>query len=178
MKAYPKEDVSLRVWEVLRRMAPRPFTFLLGNIARWSPKWAAELSSYFMSFGFFSWLVGPSERFDIPLVIGPSNDTQIWKSGTKLPKCRYLDVVGCKTACLHLCKVPTEKLFNEDIGLPMYMKPNFTDNSCELFFGIAPPARDDDPAFKESCDGFCRTISIKEKDANSGENTSSEIEKA
>ena len=64
-----------------------------------------------------------------------------WNSGTKLIECRFLHESGCKSTCLHLCKMPTQALFNEELGLPLRMTPNFDDCSCTFEFGLSPLPR-------------------------------------
>jgi hypothetical protein len=42
-----------------------------------------------------------------------SEEKQVWKSSVKVERCRYLEAVGCKTACVTLCKAsvdPTRSL--------------------------------------------------------------------
>lgn len=46
-------------------------------------------------------------------------------------------------------------------GLPLYMKPNFTDYSCELQFGVRPLADDIDPAYQEQCYITCPVNKLK-----------------
>lgn len=78
-----------------------------------------------------------------------------WTSGVKLLECRYLAQSKCKSNCLYICKTPTQEFFKTEMGFPLYMKPNFTDYSCELQFGVLPPLIEDDPAFKELCFSDC-----------------------
>lgn len=55
----------------------------------------------------------------------------------------------CLTCWLY--QIPTQKFFTEDFGLPVTMKPNFEDLSCDMIFGETPPAMEDDDAFKQPC---------------------------
>ena len=80
---------------------------------------------------------------------------QSWYSGVKIVECRYLAQSGCKALCLHLCKAPTQEFFLQELGMPLYMKPDFTNNSCEMRFGVLPPKEEDDPAFQEACFSSC-----------------------
>lgn len=41
------------------------------------------------------------------------------------------------------------------------MKPNFTDNSCEMNFGIMPPLESNDPAYTEKCYSTCSLPKLK-----------------
>lgn len=119
--------------------------------------------------GFLSWLIGPVQRFSIPVrdlapqlrpkvsktnninsmadknkitrgvvnamslyqtsTMSTNTSPNTWLSGVKIEKCRYLVESGCKSACIHLCKTPTQEFFNKELGMPLYMKPNFNDQS-------------------------------------------------
>ncbi len=68
-----------------------------------------------------------------------------------LRRCRYLEASGCKSECVNICKVPTQTYFATQLGMPLTMRPNFEDKSCELIFGMAPPSPEDDPAFRGPC---------------------------
>ncbi len=57
---------------------------------------------------------------------------------------------------------PTEEFFGESFGLPLTMNPNFEDLSCEMIFGQAPPAVEEDAAFKQPC--FAKHCSLAERD--------------
>lgn len=52
-------------------------------------------------------------------------------------------------------QVPTQRFFAQEMGVPLYMKPNFDDLSCELCFGEIPPPIEADPAFTQSCFATC-----------------------
>jgi hypothetical protein len=80
-----------------------------------------------------------------------------WTSVIKLTECRYLSESKCKAACLYICKTPTQEFFTNEVGLPLYMKPNFTDNSCLMFFGTQPLPQDMDPIYKEACFSDCNS---------------------
>jgi hypothetical protein len=108
--------------------------------------------------GFLSWLVGPSTRFTLDVTNETTGVVEKWKSGVKLTECRYLMESGCKASCLHLCKGPTQDFFKNELGFPVYLKPNFEDCSCEMMFGIQPPNDADDPAYKESCFANCNAL--------------------
>ena len=103
-----------------------------------TPRYICESSSEWMKFGFLDWLVGPMERTQVQIV-KPDGSSEEWLSGVKLKECRYLVESGCKATCLHLCKGPTQEFFNTELGVPLTMKPNFEDCSCEMLFGLSPP---------------------------------------
>ncbi len=168
------DNIHLKVANILSSVIPSFISTLYKAAYKWVPKWTCEFSSYFVSLGVLSWLVGPVERFHVQRAAAAIDevDGQIvrniahssphmadipenWNSGIKITKCRYLKAVGCKSACLHICKRPTQELFNVQFGVPLHMKPNFTDHSCELHFGVVPPKMEDDPSYEEGCYSMC-----------------------
>jgi hypothetical protein len=121
---------------------------------RETPRLVAELSVRWFEFGFLHWLVGPVEPKYTST--GRADETgSSWNNTVKLLECRFLRESGCKAACNLLCKRPTQSLFQEHLGLPLYMRPNFTDYSCEMIFGIDPPLDSQDEAFSETCYSQC-----------------------
>jgi hypothetical protein len=48
--------------------------------------------------------------------IDKNNLTKQWMSGVKLLECRYLKESGCKSACIYLCKGPTQQFFRDELG--------------------------------------------------------------
>ena len=53
--------------------------------------------------------------------------------------------------CVNLCKTPTQTFFTEELGMPLTMKPNFEDYSCDMVFGEKPPSLDNDEVNNQSC---------------------------
>ncbi|GMH35633.1 hypothetical protein BSKO_03501 [Bryopsis sp. KO-2023] len=129
---------------------------------RWFPlsQWSAEFNAWLTTIGFM-WLVGPCEleEADIPKEDG---SVEVWNSRVHIKKCRYLETSGCTGMCVNMCKIPTQKFFTEDFGLPVTMKPNFEDLSCDMIFGEMPPSIEDDEAFKQPC--FAAQCSVASKD--------------
>ena len=69
--------------------------------------------------------------------------------------CRYLAESGCVGMCVNLCKTPTQTFFTEELGMPLTMKPNFEDYSCDMVFGEKPPSLDTDEVNSQGCYGAC-----------------------
>ena len=65
------------------------------------------------------------------------------RTGCKVAYCRYLASTGCVSACLNSCKLPTQRFFAEDMGLPLRMSPNLDDFSCQFSFGVSPDLEED-----------------------------------
>ncbi len=85
----------------------------------------------------------------------------VWQSGIKLTECRFLAASKCKAACVHLCKVPCQTLFQEQLGIPLYMQPNYEDYSCTFHFGVPAPSLDEDPALNKPCFSDCGVVARK-----------------
>ena len=102
---------------------------------------------------FFAWLVGPSDIFEVevPVPGGRPGETVRQMSGLKIERCRYLDETRCAGRCVNICKIPTEKFIRNQLGVPVYLKPDYEDLSCEMCFGVPPPDLADDPAVRQSC---------------------------
>lgn len=169
-------DIRMKITGLLKSIMPPFILQRIRVVAFNKTKWLSEKSSLWMRLGFLTWLVGPVQRFHIPveqIAVG-NPGTENWYSGVKLEKCRYLDEAGCKSACLHLCKAPTQEFFNKELGLPLYMKPNFEDSSCEMLFGVSPPAVQDDPAYKEPCYITCPSAHKRVRDGDTGNKVSSQ----
>ncbi|XP_068650666.1 beta-carotene isomerase D27, chloroplastic-like [Aristolochia californica] len=99
---------------------------------------------------FFYWLVGPSEVKALEV------DGKTERSLVHIKKCRFLVGSNCVGMCTNLCKIPSQKFLKDSFGIPVTMVPNFEDMSCEMKFGVEPPAAEDDPAMKQPCYSFCK----------------------
>lgn len=111
-------------------------------------KWGAELNAKITP-AFFTWLVGPMETTDVE--IGGAKQ----KSGVHIKKCRYLAESGCKGMCVNLCKLPVQTFFTEELGMPLTMKPNFEELSCDMVFGERPPIIAADEVMQQGCFAEC-----------------------
>ena len=56
------------------------------------------------------------------------------QQGLLVEKCRFLESAGCARTCLHACKIPTQRFFLEEMGLPVTLSPNMTDFRSNSFF--------------------------------------------
>jgi len=123
------------------------------------PKLVCELSVQWFGFGFLTWLVGPVES-QLTNITFTDGRVEVWNSTIKLVECRYLVQSGCKAACTQLCKRPTQTFFADKLGVPLYMRPNFTDYSCDLIFGVSAPLDINDEAYQKPCFSVCATSSL------------------
>jgi Beta-carotene isomerase D27-like, C-terminal len=98
----------------------------------------------------FGWLVGPCEVTEAEIDL-PDGTIRSQPSAVQIKKCRYLADSGCVGMCVNMCKVPTQEFFTEKFGIPLTMKPNFEDLSCQMIFGQIPPLPAVDDAFQQPC---------------------------
>ena len=176
-----KSVIKNDILNLLKFVVPEKFRLGFRNKYISDKTWVTDKCSEFMTFGLLEWLVGPIERLELSNILSnqtssssssttTTTTTQItqisdierqiisnWTSVIKLQECRYLSESKCKAACLYVCKTPTQEFFTKEIGLPLYMKPNFTDNSCLFFFGTPPLPQDVDPLYNELCFTTCNS---------------------
>lgn len=98
------------------------------------------------------WLMGPCTVNSVKLPDGSS----CW-SGVFVERCKYLEESKCVGTCINTCKLPTQTFFEDCMGVPLLMEPNFDDYSCQFSFGVHPPPPEDDSAIKEPCLEICPT---------------------
>ena len=107
--------------------------------------WVTRACSY--------WLMGASTVGDV------ETPDATWGDGSHqklvVERCRFLEAGGCASACVNLCKIPTQRFFAEDMGLPLLMEPDYEDFSCTFSFGVAPPALAVDEALDTPCFSQC-----------------------
>lgn len=99
------------------------------------------------------WLMGECEVNDVEIDGGRVGAGH----GVLVTRCRYLEEAACASVCLNSCKVPTQAFFARHMGLPLEMKPNYEDFSCQFSFGKTPPPEAEDPAFATPCFIKCPT---------------------
>ena len=124
----------------------------------WFPlsKRNAEFNAWITTLG-FTWLVGPSELNEVEVEFNGA--TEVWKSGVKITKCRYLENSGCVGMCVNMCKIPTQRFFTDTFGLPLTMEPDFNDLSCQMTFGKPPPPVELDEVYNQPCLSVCNLAS-------------------
>jgi hypothetical protein len=98
------------------------------------------------------WLMGPSEIQDLEFADGKWGNEQL----LVIEKCRFLESTGCARTCLHACKIATQEFFLQDMGVPVTLRPNFTDYSCRMEFGVVPLPLEEEPDFmNQPCLSIC-----------------------
>eukprot|EP01023_Acetabularia_acetabulum_P059840 TRINITY_DN7194_c0_g1_i2.p1 TRINITY_DN7194_c0_g1~~TRINITY_DN7194_c0_g1_i2.p1 ORF type:complete len:279 (-),score=24.17 TRINITY_DN7194_c0_g1_i2:375-1211(-) len=128
------------------------------NFRRFFPptKWSCELNAFITTY-FFKWLVGDMELIEVEIE-KEDGTKEMWNSQVHIKKCRYLENSGCVGMCVNMCKLPTQKFFTDDFGLPLTMNPDFENLSCEMIFGQSPPPAEEDPASNQPCFSICNIV--------------------
>ena len=81
-----------------------------------------------------TWLMGECELNDCEVDGGGIGENQ----GLLVKRCRFLEESSCASVCVNSCKIPTQKFFNEDMGLPLTMTPDYETGECQFSFGLTP----------------------------------------
>jgi hypothetical protein len=136
------------VAQVLQSLVPAPALWLIRTLFAPTPL-VCELNAWFAT-RLFAWLVGPCEVRTVE-VTDAAGLVRQQRSGVHIQKCRYLEQSGCVGMCINMCKLPTQRFFTEDFGIPLTMTPNFEDLSCEMVFGEIPPPLASEAASRQAC---------------------------
>jgi hypothetical protein len=139
------------VAQVLQSLVPSPVLWLIRHL--FSPgQRVCELNAWFAT-RLFEWLVGPCQvrQVEVPASPDPAVAWRRQRSGVHIEKCRYLEASGCVAMCINMCKLPTQRFFTEEFGIPLTLTPNFEDLSCEMVFGQPPPALTSEAAYQQPC---------------------------
>eukprot|EP00566_Odontella_aurita_P015772 CAMPEP_0113526830 /NCGR_PEP_ID=MMETSP0015_2-20120614/960_1 /TAXON_ID=2838 /ORGANISM="Odontella" /LENGTH=284 /DNA_ID=CAMNT_0000425201 /DNA_START=161 /DNA_END=1015 /DNA_ORIENTATION=- /assembly_acc=CAM_ASM_000160 len=81
-----------------------------------------------------TWLMGECEVNDCDVDGGSVGKDQ----GVLVKRCRFLEESGCASVCVNSCKIPTQNFFNENMGLPLTMTPDYETGECQFSFGLTP----------------------------------------
>jgi hypothetical protein len=143
----PQQQQAL-VAVVLRSLVPAQALWLVRTLFSPTPL-VCELNAWFAT-RLFQWLVGPCEVKTVEMT-DPQGHVRQQRSGVHIKKCRYLDESRCVGLCVNMCKLPTQRFFTEDFGIPLTMVPNFEDFSCEMIFGQPPPPLAEEAVAHQPC---------------------------
>jgi hypothetical protein len=148
MQGRNAEQQQQLVAIVLGSLVPSPVLWLIRTM--FSPtQLVCELNAWFAT-QLFEWLVGPCVVKPVEVTTAEGL-VRSQKSAVQIEKCRYLEQSGCVGMCINMCKLPTQKFFTEDFGIPLTMTPNFEDFSCEMVFGQRPPALETEACYQQPC---------------------------
>jgi Beta-carotene isomerase D27-like, C-terminal len=153
----------------------RAYNVLCNLFPSWLPKWytilfskpfprfAAKMNAY-VTAAVGVWLMGECTINDI-IVPSFNNDTTIvsttsigMNQGVSVTRCRFLEESQCASICVNSCKIPTQKFFLEQMGIPLLMEPNYTSGSCQFSFGIYPNTTTENIAMSTPCLSRCPTF--------------------
>jgi hypothetical protein len=112
------------------------------------PWFYAPFLTSFVTPTFFKFLVGPST---------PNRRKDGQLGGLLVEKCKFLQESGCKGLCLNQCKLPAQQFFQEELGLPLTVSPNFVTQECQWSFGEVPLPTTEDPSFPIGCLSGCES---------------------
>ena len=89
------------------------------------PRFSAWMNAWVTHFA-TNWLMGNSTIFDLSLNENEYEEQLTLKEqGLKIERCRFLETCGCISTCISTCKIPTQRFFQEEMGLP---GPSFLSN--------------------------------------------------
>ena len=123
--------------------------------ARPFPVFSARLNAY-VTYLAGQWLMGPCTVEDLSAedaaasVVGDGTGQQLL-----VHRCRFLEESACASVCVNACKMPTQLFFNEEMGVPMRMEPDYETLECRFKFGLRPTAADEAEARSVSCFSAC-----------------------
>jgi hypothetical protein len=115
---------------------------------QFGPWFYASFLTSFVTPTFFAFLVGPST---------PNRRKDGELGGLLVEKCKFLQESGCKGLCLNQCKLPAQQFFQEELGLPLTVSPNFVTQECQWSFGEVPLSPEEDPSFPKGCLSGCES---------------------
>lgn len=148
MQGRNAEEQQAMVAKVLQSLVPAQVLWIIRTV--FSPtQLVCELNAWFATV-LFEWLVGPCEVMEADIT-DLQGQTRTQKSKVHMKKCRYLEQSGCVGMCINMCKLPTQKFFAQEFGIPLTMTPNFEDLSCDMVFGQIAPPLETEEAYHQPC---------------------------
>lgn len=158
-----RTEIQTIAQRTLRSLFP---SWLPGQFAILFSKPFPEFSSRMNAWATYmagQWLMGECEINDIEI------DGKIMKDqGLLVKRCRFLEESGCASVCVNSCKIPTQKFFIEDMGLPLTMTPDYETHECQFSFGRMPTQQDDLDAMGTPCLSRCPTAGSMRQWHNGG----------
>jgi hypothetical protein len=85
------------------------------------------------------------------------------QQGVLVKRCRFLEESGCASVCVNSCKVPTQRFFNENMGLALTMTPDYDTYECQFSFGLTPHEEGEADAMNTPCLSRCPTAGALRK---------------
>ena len=149
-----KAEVQLLSQNVLRSLFP---DFILNQFgwmfAKPFPAFSAKMNAW-ATYVAGTWLMGECEINDCKIDGDDTNNDDEMsgiQQGLLVKRCRFLEESGCASVCINSCKIPTQRFFIEDMGLPLTMEPNYETHECQFSFGLTPTLEDEIEARSTPC---------------------------
>lgn len=155
MQGRGAQEQQQLVAVVLQSLVPSPVLWGIRTFTA-PTRLVCELNAWFAT-QLFEWLVGPCEVQSAEIATDSGHRRQ--NSAVHIKKCRYLEQSGCVGMCVNMCKLPTQKFFTEQFGIPLTMTPNFEDLSCDMVFGQPPSSLETEEAYQQPCLVECAAAS-------------------
>ena len=149
----PSGRVGLLYWFEL--LFATPFPAFSAKLNAWVTWWAAQ------------WLMGPCVLEDLEdgeLNVARAREPRMRDGKGQVvlvQRCRFLEEAGCASVCVNACKMPTQTFFNDDMGVPMRMIPDYETLQCRFQFGVPPTDEDEAEARAAPCFGACPTLRFR-----------------
>jgi len=178
------EDARARGSRVLRACVGPPWVpKAFGSFLRLFPPWFAARHAAAVTPMILPWLVGEAAVNDVPpevdlderyrdapgnalgAILGAERERAGYKQGVLLKRCRVLEETGCAAVCANVCKVPTQRFFADEVGLPVTLTPNYETFECQFSYGATPVEAKDDKAFSTPCFRQCPVSATLREDA-------------
>uniref|UniRef100_A0A7S4VAG1 Beta-carotene isomerase D27-like C-terminal domain-containing protein n=3 Tax=Ditylum brightwellii TaxID=49249 RepID=A0A7S4VAG1_9STRA len=158
-----RTQVQLLAQEVLKSLFP---AWLLSQFivmfAKPFPVFSAKLNALATAI-LGTWLMGECEVNDCEIDNPNPNSTEqpppIGKNqGVLVKRCRFLEESNCASVCVNSCKIPTQKFFIENMGVPLTMTPDYETGECQFAFGLTPTTEELEGALNTPCLQRCPSL--------------------
>lgn len=149
-----RTEVQKTAQNVLRALFP---SWLPGAFnwmfAKPFPKFSAKMNAW-ATWVAGTWLMGECEINDCEIDGGGIGENQ----GLLVKRCRFMEDSGCASICVNSCKIPTQNFFNDDMGLPLTMTPDYETGECQFSFGLTPTTESESLAKNTPCLTRCPSL--------------------
>jgi hypothetical protein len=132
---YSSRETAQRIAQnVLRSLFPSwlPPQFAI-MFAKPFPEFSARMNAW-ATVVMGTWLMGECDVNDVEYSDGSVGKNQ----GVLVKRCRFLEESNCASVCVNTCKIPTQNFFQQEMGLPLTMTPDYETGECQFSFGLVP----------------------------------------
>lgn len=150
-RSNPPEETTRAAHRVLRSLFPGwLLAWFKVLFARPMPGFSSKLNAL-CTFAFGQWLMGRLELERLDEDSAGDGDAQL----VRIRRCRFLEEAGCASVCVNACLCPTQQFFNDDMGIPMQIEPDYATLECKFKFGVPPSQANEDAARNVPCFSAC-----------------------